>query len=369
LYLYLIVGLLLSLLNYSSTADTLHHKTQQLHKLKQQIHTTRQNLRNATGKRSALETELRHNELAINRHGNNIHKLRQQKKQSRTQLVELNQQLSRLNQKHRLLQHLLAEQIYQAYLFSHHRPMKLLLNTQGPATWQRMLTYQAYLNQSRARTLESMAKTIQARQHYLTKIKQQRFHLKGLEQQQVKQLAQLKQAKQHNSKVLSKLNHGINRQQSRLQRLRDGEKTLAHLIQQLLLTQKAVVEHSFSAQQHRLTWPTTGPILPTPTGKFGRFIQAPPGQAVHAIFAGRVIFADWLKAYGLLIIVQHDANYISLYAHNESLYKNIGDTVSTGDIIAKVGHSGGNHQSGLYFEIRHEGKPVNPNVWCHKRRG
>jgi septal ring factor EnvC (AmiA/AmiB activator) len=95
-------------------------------------------------------------------------------------------------------------------------------------------------------------------------------------------------------------------------------------------------------------------------------ISAAEGQQVRTVSQGRVAFAEWLRGYGLLIIIDHGNGYMSLYGYNQTLYKSVGDWVKAGDIIAAVGSSGGQDQSGLYFEIRHNGKPVNPSQWCRR---
>jgi len=93
-------------------------------------------------------------------------------------------------------------------------------------------------------------------------------------------------------------------------------------------------------------------------------IGAHIGAEVHAVSGGRVVFADWMRGFGLLAIIDHGDGYMSLYAHNQSLYKRVGEWVEAGELIAKVGDSGGQTDSGLYFEIRHQGKPVDPAAWC-----
>ncbi|MEJ2398964.1 MAG: peptidoglycan DD-metalloendopeptidase family protein [Gammaproteobacteria bacterium] len=97
------------------------------------------------------------------------------------------------------------------------------------------------------------------------------------------------------------------------------------------------------------------------------FIKAKAGRNVHAISHGRVAYADWLRGYGLLMIIDHGDGYMSLYAHNQALYKETGEWVEAGEVIASVGKSGGQKQAGLYFEIRHNGIPVNPARWCRGR--
>ena len=95
----------------------------------------------------------------------------------------------------------------------------------------------------------------------------------------------------------------------------------------------------------------------------GLFIRSPSGEEVRAIAGGRVVFADWLRGFGNLMIVDHGGSYMSLYGNNEIIYKRVGDTIRGGDTIAAVGNSGGNADSGLYFELRHQGKPFDPLNW------
>jgi len=102
------------------------------------------------------------------------------------------------------------------------------------------------------------------------------------------------------------------------------------------------------------------------TGKLrwqGITIDASEGNEVRAIYHGRVAFADWLRNFGMLIIIDHGDGYMSLYAHNQALYRDVGEWVDQGDVIATIGNSGGQDQSGLYFEIRHNGTPADPSRW------
>jgi septal ring factor EnvC (AmiA/AmiB activator) len=96
----------------------------------------------------------------------------------------------------------------------------------------------------------------------------------------------------------------------------------------------------------------------------GVFIKTPPGQPVKAVASGRVVFADWLRGFGNMLIVDHGGGYLSLYGAAESLMKQVGDTVKAGEDVATSGNSGGNAETGIYFELRHLGKPVDPLVWA-----
>jgi septal ring factor EnvC (AmiA/AmiB activator) len=121
-----------------------------------------------------------------------------------------------------------------------------------------------------------------------------------------------------------------------------------------------------------MAWPVEGRITerfgrPRNSGKMkwqGVRLKAETGATVSAIHHGRVVYADWLRGSGLLLVIDHGEGYMSLYAHNESLLRDVGEWVSTGAAIATVGDSGGQSEAGLYFEIRKDGKPTNPQAWC-----
>jgi septal ring factor EnvC (AmiA/AmiB activator) len=120
-----------------------------------------------------------------------------------------------------------------------------------------------------------------------------------------------------------------------------------------------------------LSWPTDGQVVkrfgdPRADGRLkwqGIILSAPAGSDVRAVYNGRVIFSDWLDGMGLLLIIEHGDGYMSLYAHNQDLLKEVGEWVEPGEMIAHVGDSGGRAAAGLYFEIRKNGEPVNPGQW------
>ena len=155
--------------------------------------------------------------------------------------------------------------------------------------------------------------------------------------------------------------------------LKKDEKALAQLITQLHHKEQALQGGDFHERRGHLPWPTRGSIV----AHFGTSIensellwngvllQAPESQPVYAIAAGTIVFADWLTGFGLLLIIDHGGDYLTLYARNHALYKKVGETVQPGHRIADVGKSGGFEKSGLYFEIRKHGRPLDPEKWCH----
>jgi septal ring factor EnvC (AmiA/AmiB activator) len=137
------------------------------------------------------------------------------------------------------------------------------------------------------------------------------------------------------------------------------------------VTNFPALQNDFTALKGDLPWPVKGELIQKfgsarEEGKLdGVLIAAPEGTEIQSITDGKIVYADWMRGYGLLIIVDHGKGYISLYAFNQSLYKKIGDVVNAGDVIASVGLSGGHNQASLYFGIRKKGKAVDPMEWCH----
>ena len=145
--------------------------------------------------------------------------------------------------------------------------------------------------------------------------------------------------------------------------------------QQLDLPTEQGERKAFAGLRGKLKWPSRGRLANRygsrrKEGKLkwqGVMIKAPEGTEVTAISHGRIAFSDWLRGFGLLTIIDHGDGYMSLYGGNQSLYKEVGDWVEAGDVIASVGNSGGHRETALYFEIRHNGKPTNPLKWCRNK--
>ncbi len=188
----------------------------------------------------------------------------------------------------------------------------------------------------------------------------------------------MRQSQAQRSQVLSRLIRDLKDQGRRLDRLQSDERDLKALIdglEQALadIPVEQPLEVAFSGRRGRLPWPARGRIVkrfgsPRLGGIVwdGVMISAPKGQEVRAIHHGRVAFADWFRGFGLLLILDHGDGYMTLYGHNQSLFKEAGDWVEENEPIALVGSSGGRQQAGVYFGIRHQGRAVNPVRWCRR---
>ena len=292
--------------------------------------------------------------------------------QTKTQIVRLQEKISEQNEA-------LAGQVRAAYAMGRQEKLKLMLNQQDPALSSRMMVYYEYLSKARLIRLKKIEGNLLA----LNKLEVQEAlevqELKViLEQKQIEQAA-LGDIKKTRAQLLAKLDKDVRTKKEQLSRLKENEKKMQGLIASL---QKAMDDFKFEAVpakpfaklRGQLPWPIQGKLRKKFGSKRGEsrwdgvLIDAKEGAEIHAVTRGRVVYADWLRGYGLLAIIDHGKGYMTLYAFNQSLFKEVGDWVDTGDVIATVGKSGGRNQPGLYFGIRKKGKPVNPVKWCRKVR-
>ncbi|WP_370515663.1 murein hydrolase activator EnvC [Kangiella sp. HZ709] len=270
---------------------------------------------------------------------------------------------------------LLANQLRSAYKSGNEEYLKLLLNQEDPAKVTRMLKYYDYLNKARIENIQALQNNLKRLNEIELAINSNILDLQSLQQSQEEQRSNLLTLKKEQQSALEQLKTDYSSDNQRLSKLRRNEQELQKLLSQLEETLK-----NFSPPQslnglanfkRKLNWPLKGNLLHRfGTSKLdsslkwnGIMINSKEGNEVQAIQQGRVVFADWLRGFGLMTIIDHGKGYLSLYGHNQSLLKNPGDFVEAGEPISTVGQSGGFPQSALYFEIRHNGKPQNPLQW------
>jgi septal ring factor EnvC (AmiA/AmiB activator) len=267
----------------------------------------------------------------------------------------------------------LAAQIRAAYIIGRSEPLKLLLNQKDPAQAGRNFAYYGYLGRMRASQIHAINDNIAKIDELQAKIDAEDAELAKLELAQKTQVGQLEQARQRRGKVLASLEQESRNRGEALARLQRQQAALEKLLKDLnRALEKFPVDanDAFARLRGELAWPAEGRLV----ARFGEtraggvkwngvLIAAERGTPVRAIYHGRVAYADWLPGLGLLMIIDHGNGYLSLYGHNERLYKAAGAQVRAGDTIAGVGDSGGRSQDELYFEIRRGGKPVDPRPW------
>ncbi len=354
----------------------LSSKTVQLKKLNRQIKQLQQSIAQAKDKRSTVYQELKQTDLRIAKYSTDLRQINQELKQEKNTLAKLQQQ-ARLQQIS-LAQHtqLLSKQVRSAYMLGQFQPLKIILNQENPNRLSRLLTYYAYINKARVSIIQKINTTLGDLLTSKQAILQHTEQLQHLQNQQAKQRTELSQEQRYRQRVIKQLDATIQTKAQRLANTKQNKANLEKLIQQLK-ARSPFLQAVLPLRQMRgkLPWPTLGKITHwfgsainnTQLKYNGIFIKAAQDKPIRSIYPGKVVFANWLRGFGLLMIVEHGQGMMSLYAHNHALYKKRGDIVDSGDLLATVGHSGSDQNNGLYFELRRNGKPINPIPWLRSR--
>ncbi|MDB6103432.1 MAG: hypothetical protein JWO52_3431 [Gammaproteobacteria bacterium] len=267
----------------------------------------------------------------------------------------------------------LAGQLRAAYLIGREEPLKLLLNQKDPGRAGRMFVYYSYFGRARAEQIHGIENDVQGIATLDEQLQAEDAKLAELEKQQRADLAELEQARAKRSEVLASLTAESNSHAQNLERLKSQQGGLEKLLRELRRAiEKFPIDNNdaFAHLRGKLAWPVGGKLI----ARFGEtraggvkwdgvLVATERGAPVRAVYGGRVIYADWLPGLGLLTIVDHGEGYMSLYGHNERLYKAVGERVSVGDTLGSAGDSGGSSRPELYFEIRKAGKAVDPRPW------
>jgi septal ring factor EnvC (AmiA/AmiB activator) len=302
---------------------------------------------------------------------------------TRKQLQQRSQRIQGLTADHRRHQQRLSQQgdqfgrlVYATYVMGRQGYIKMLLNQEDPARLGRAITYYRYFARARAQQIEQINQTLTTLQDLKARLDTENRELRELEKSQIHSRKTLQERRRERELLIGRLNQRIVNQGQELESLRRNERRLQRLLDELTVMVRDIpaeprADMQFSQMRGKLHLPVRGRIAARfnqpKKGNMrwnGLFLNAREDEAVRAVFHGRIAFADWLRGFGLLLIIDHGGSYMSLYSHNKVLFKQVGDWVETGEPVAAVGTSGGLTKAGLYFEIRHNGKPRNPLIWC-----
>lgn len=374
---FVLATLLLSTLLLTGTAVADGEATkQQLRELNQKIGSLKKAITSQQGERSSAAKALQSIEKDIGHTAAKLHRITQKSEQQQRKLTELEVRQRQLREQQQNQKALIAEHVRSAYALGKESQIKMLLNQENPERLSRTLTYFDYFNRARSDELSKYRDTLNDLEKIKPAISAEADALaisrRELEQQQQTLLAQ----KQQRAKVLANIDSEISNKTISLSSLDKQRKDLESILQAVEreVTNIAMPANykPFKDLRGKMPWPINGKQM----NRYGASRQGSAvtwqgiqlsgneGDAVKAIHNGRVVFADWLRGAGLLIIVDHGGDYLSLYAHNQSLLRSEGDWVRGGEGIATVGNSGGQRQAGLYFEIRYKGRPTDPRSWC-----
>jgi septal ring factor EnvC (AmiA/AmiB activator) len=384
----------------SPTHAEILEKKSDLIELRTQIESLRQQMTAAEGQRASAADQVKDVEREISATQRELHTLSGQKNKVRTSLKDLGKQAQTLTERLDQLHLQLENLAYRRYLQGQPDALRLLLNGQDPNQMTRDLYYLGVIGRARKQLLDETETLLEKQRALSENMRERAEALSSIEFRQKEQHTRLLAQRAQRKEVLSKISSQIAQQRKEIGNLQRDEKDLTQLIARLdriiaaqaasrkaraaqttvpetrspgldnERTPEAVPSIDFAALKGHLRLPVRGKV----TNRYGAtrqegstwkglFIRAAQGSEVKTIAGGRVVFADWMRGFGNLLIVDHGDNYLSIYGYNDAVLKQVGDDVRGGDSIATAGNSGGNPESGLYFELRYQGRPVDPMKW------
>ncbi len=346
--------------------------------VRDRIQSISSDLLSARSRSEKLQQELRRTEIAIGRESLKLKEIDGKIKRQNDRLRHLATVLDGHEQTLAEERRYLAMQVRSAYMAGRSNYLKLLLNQEDPAKVGRVLAYYDYYNRARIASIYEIKEKVDLINTLTAKIESETQGLEKLKAQQLAKNRELAAYRESRNMVLVQLETDIAQKDLELQKLLEQEQKLSALLNKLEQEETSADFFEdippFGTLKGQLDWPAKGKLL-TRFGSERRAgnlkwqgvkIGTDAGKDVRAIHSGRVLFADWFRNLGLLIILDHGEGYMSLYGYNQSLLKKPGDWVLAGETIAYAGNSGGQDIPGVYFEIRHNGKPLNPSLWCKR---
>lgn len=357
-----------------SNIDTVKHSIAQLSEQKNSMQSLLSEIDKNYGQRAAILKKL---QVTIEQKRQSLDTIHRDMDVHRSEIVSLNNEL--------------ANQVRLAYALGQKEKLKLLLNQQDSVKSGRMMVYFKFFNQNRLKKLQDLEAAVKdldqldKERQVETEVLQQ-----DLERKQAEQTS-LNDARKQRNELLTRIDSDFISNEQRLAQLQESESRLRGLMTSLSDTEKALSVNAeqdkelstslanvsktntdFLSLKGKLPWPVVGKLshkfgsARTEVAWDGVLIDAKEGLEVQAVTRGKVVFAEWFRSFGLMIIIDHGQGYLTLYGYNQSLYKKTGDAVEAGDVIASVGQSGGRNKAGLYFGIRNKGVPIDPLEWCRQ---
>jgi septal ring factor EnvC (AmiA/AmiB activator) len=360
-------------------AKSAAQKEAELRKVNSRIEKVRKSVNADIEKRDKLSVELRDAELGVRDARRKLEEIRAQRIASEAHLKELEKEQAKLKRDLDGERGALAGELRAAYVNGREEEIKLLLNQEDPATFGRMLQYYGYFGRARAERIDSIRDKLEHLALVREKIEAEHARLEALESDQERELAALRSAQDRRSKAVASISSQIQTRGGELKRLESQARSLEKLIADLrkaLENVPVAKKAPFEPLKGKLPWPVqSGKVLarfgqPRAGGSMrwqGMLIGTDRGARVRAPFEGRVAYADWLPGMGLMIVLDHGGGYLSLYGHNEEVYRKVGESVAGGEVIGSVGDTGGHNQPALYFEVRKGRQPVDPEIWLQRR--
>ena len=386
--------LCVALVAWASAAEAQQGNTEELKALRGRIDVLKREIDRTEGNRAEAADSLKESERAISEASRSLRDLGEQKKGAEARLGELALKSRETGNFVTAQNARLARLIHDEYIKHERGYVQMLFSGESPAAAAREIHYASYVSRAQARLIDNLRASLLELRRVAAEALEKTAQLAEIEARQRAEREQLARESAARKQVLNGLATQIRTQRREVSTLERNEKRLTDLIEKLarLVPPKSTPEPvrrdgkrndalpeagfsgAFAALRGKLRLPARGELA----GRFGSqregggttwkgvFIRSQAGEEVRSVAPGRVVFADWMRGFGNLIIVDHGNDYLSIYGNNESLFRQAGDTVASGDAIARVGNSGGNVETGLYFELRHLGKPFDPLSWAKK---
>lgn len=375
-----IAGLLSAAVVAPAFAADAAETRERLEELRERIEAVQAQLKKQRRQRDRTSAELARLEQRIGAIAGRISELDRRLREARARLSRLESRRGELEQALASHRRTLAAQLRAAHRFGRQPALRLLLRQDDPGTLARALGYYGYFNRARLDAIGRARELVEQLAAVAERTRRTRESLAETRSGLADERANLEQARAQRRDVLAELRASIDRRGDELERLRASRDRLEELLADLDdvlgdIPAAPLEEQPFASRARELRWPVDGGLR----ARFGQnrasgrmqwrgiVIDAEAGAAVRAIYHGRVVFADWLEGFGQLLIVDHLDGYLSLYGYNRRLLRSSGDWVAPGDIIARVGATGGQERAGLYFEIRRNGQPTDPLDWLAAR--
>jgi len=331
--------------------------------------------RAAGGERDDAARALRDKELALAAVAKDVRALDAKVAAQQARLDELDAEKAGLDRTLATQREALGGLLRSAYALGHGEELKLLLQQDDVAAISRVLAYHRYFQRAQVEQIERLLGDLRRLADVQAQIRGASAELAASRDARAAEGAKLDGERSARAELLAQLEAKLKDQAARLAALGRNEAELGNLLERLRdvfadIPKQLAGAESFATQRGRLAWPLQGKVVTAfgaadESGRrsSGLLLAAKTGSPVHAISHGRVAFADWLRGYGLMLIVDHGDGYLSLYGCNETLLKDVGDWVDAGETIATSGASGGQKAAGLYFELRAKGQAVDPRGW------
>ncbi len=367
----------------AGSAENARKSTAELEALRDQIRKIKNEIDQGRGESDSLRKQLEKNEVEVEKAIKESKELDEKIRKQNEALESLKKEQKKKGEALNQHKDFLMEQIHVAYINQNQNTLKMVLNQEDTASFSRNMVYHRYFSAARAKKITQIGQQISDLKKTQKVVAHESEKLRVLQHSQKANLEKLEENKQERELVIVRLDRQVSSKGAQLNRMQKDAETLNALVTSLNKTATRLARlarlekiqqttQTFTKLKGKLRWPAAGGIIhrygTSRNGSSlnwkGVLINAKLGSDVKVVSGGRVIFSDWFQNLGRLIIVDHGDGYMSLYGHNRDLFRSVGDKVKTGELIASVGDSGGRKNSGLYFEVRHKGAPINPATWC-----